>query len=73
MGFNTYDGIDIDTLGVDPPNGRYITWNSGILNEGDTSAHIDLVTHQDVWNLVYIILSFRSSTTTGGDINYLIR
>ena len=73
MGFSTYDGIDIDTLGIDPPNGRYITWDSGILHEGDTSAHIDMVTHTDVWNLVYIILSFRSSTTTGGAINYLIR
>ena len=73
MGFSMYDGIDIDTLGIDPPNGRYITWDSGILHEGDPTAHIDMVTHQDVWNLVYIILSFRSSTTTGGAINYLIR
>jgi hypothetical protein len=72
MGFSTYDGIDIDTLGLDPPNGKYITWASGILNPGDTSAQIDMVTHTDVWNVVYIILSFRSKTTTAGALSYLI-
>jgi hypothetical protein len=72
MGLGTYNGIDIDTLGIDPPNGQYITWDSDILNPGDTSAQIDLVTHQDVWNLVYIIISFRSVTTTGGGLSYLI-
>jgi len=74
MEFSTYDGIDIDTLGIDPPNGKYITWDSGILHAGDTSAHIDMETHTDSWNLVYMILSFRSATTTGNsDISYLIR
>ncbi|MBN1367754.1 MAG: hypothetical protein JW967_07495 [Dehalococcoidales bacterium] len=60
----TADGIDIDTF--------YITWTSGLLNQGDTSAHIDIYTEQDGWNLVYIILSFRSEITTGGTISYLI-
>lgn len=73
MGLGTYDGIDIDTLGIDPPNGQYITWGSGILDEGDTSAQINMWTHQDVWNLTYIVISFRSSTTTGGSLSYLIR
>lgn len=73
MGLGTYDGIDIDTLGIDPTNGQYITWGSGILNEGDTSAQIKMWTHTDVWNLTYIVISFRSATTTGGSLSYLIR
>jgi hypothetical protein len=72
MGLGTYNGIDIDTFGIDPPNGEYITWDSNILNPGDTSAQIDIITHQDVWNLVYIIISFRTVTTTGGNMTYLI-
>ena len=72
-GLGTYDGIDIDTLGLNPPGGQYITWASGILQEGDTSAQVDLVTHTDVWNLVYMILSFRSETSTGGSLTYLIK
>ncbi len=59
------DGIDIDTF--------YITWSSGLLEPGNTSAQVDLPTKTDSWNLVYIILSFRSETTTGGTITYLIR
>ena len=59
------DGIDIKTF--------HITWASGLLHQGDTSARIDMPTQVDSWNLVYIILSFRSVTTTGGDISFLIR
>jgi hypothetical protein len=59
------DGIDIKTF--------HITWASGLLHAGDTSARIDMPTWWDSWNLVYIILSFRSATTTGGAISYLIR
>ena len=33
----------------------------------------DIVTDIDIWNLVYIILSFRSDTTTGGTASYVIR
>ncbi len=74
-GLNTYDGIDLDTFGIDPTANpaQYITWSSGILNQGDTSAHIDLCTHTDVWFLGYIVISFRSVTTTGGSLSYLIR
>jgi len=59
------DGIDIDTFSI--------TWASGLLEAGDTSTQIDLPTQSDSWNLVYIILSFRSETTTGGSLSYLIR
>ena len=59
------DGIDIDTFDI--------TWNSHLLEPGDSSATVDLPTKKDSWNLVYIILSLRSETTTGGTITYLIR
>ena len=58
------DGLDIKTFPI--------TWASGMLNPGDTSAHIDLPTVSDSWNLMYMILSFRSSTTTGNALSYLI-
>jgi len=58
-------GIDIDTF--------YVTWASNILSEGDTWAHIDLVTGSDGFTLVYIIVSFRSEITTGGSLGYMIR
>ena len=67
------DGIDIDTLGLDPPNGQYITWDSEILKPGDTKADITLFTRTDYWFMSYMILSFRSETTTGGSLSYLIR
>jgi hypothetical protein len=59
------DGIDIDTF--------EISWADGAIKPGDTSAQIDLPTETDSWNLIYVILSFRSATTTGGTISYLIR
>jgi hypothetical protein len=58
------DGVDIDTF--------EITWASNLLRPGDTSAHIDLPTVDDSWNLVYIIVSFRSATRTGGNLSYII-
>ena len=60
----TADGVDVDTF--------YITWASGLLDTGDTSAQIDIVTDVDIWNLVYIILSFRSEITTSDAISYSI-
>lgn len=59
------EGVDVDTFDI--------TWASGILSPGDTKAQIDIDTDIDIWNLVYIIISFRSETTTGGAISYLIR
>ncbi len=59
------DGIDIDTFDI--------TWESHLLEPGDNSARVDLPTKKDSWNLIYIILSLRSETTTGNTITYLIR
>jgi len=63
-------GVDIDTF--------YIEWDDGIINPADTSAQVDLPARShgsgsDGFNLVYIILSFRSEITTGGTVSYLIR
>jgi len=44
------DGIDIDSFNVSSP----------IIDQGDTSAQVQLGTGVDAWNLVYILLSFRS-------------
>ena len=57
-------GVDIDTFNI--------TWGSGLISPGDTSARIDIYTDVDIWNLIYIIMSFRSETTTGGTTTYLI-
>jgi hypothetical protein len=61
--------VDIDTF--------HVPWQSAQhpngLAPGDTSAHIDISTQVDIWNLVYVVLSFRSATTTGGNLNYLVR
>jgi hypothetical protein len=58
-------GVDVDTF--------YVTWISNILETGDTWAQVDIPTSGDGFTLVYVILSFRSSTTSGGSISYLIR
>lgn len=58
------DGIDVDTF--------YIEWTDGILEPGDTQAQVDLPTGSDGFNLIYIVLSFRSDIITGGTIGYLI-
>jgi len=63
-------GVDIDTF--------YIEWDDGIINPADTSAQVDLPAESDGhgsdgFNLVYIILSFRSEITTGGTVSYLLR
>jgi hypothetical protein len=57
-------GIDIDTF--------YVSWESGLLEPQDTSALVALDTATDSWNLVYIIIAFRSETVTGGTVTYLI-
>jgi hypothetical protein len=59
------DGVDIDTFNI--------TWASGKLHAGDTAARIDLYNDQDNYNLIYIIISFRSSVKTGNTLSYLIR
>ncbi len=64
-GTGLVDGVDIKTFNI--------TWGSGLVNAGDTSARIDMPTQTDSWNLIYMILSFRSSVTSGGSVSYLIR
>jgi len=61
----TADGVDIDTF--------YVPWGSGLLEPGASSAQVDMYTATDSWNLIYIILSFRSKTITGGTVTYLVR
>jgi hypothetical protein len=61
----TADGIDVDTF--------TIKWSDGLITPGQTSAHFDMYTSQDNWNLVYVIFSFRSEVITGGSLSYLIR
>ena len=59
------DGVDVDTFNV--------SWASGRINEGDTSARLDIYTQTDIWNVIYLIISFRSETRIGGDLVYLIK
>lgn len=59
------DGIDLKTF--------TIPWSSGLIHSGDTSARVDVPTAVDSWNFIYMIISFRSSVTSGGSISYLIR
>jgi hypothetical protein len=63
-GQSTIDGIDIDTFSI--------TWDSGLLHADDTSAHIDIYTPYESFNLIYFILSVKSKTTIGGTVHYLI-
>jgi len=58
------DGVDVDTFVL--PEGCILPY--------DTQATITLKTTTEIYNLVYIILSFRSELTTGGIItNYAIK
>jgi hypothetical protein len=66
----TVPGVDIDPFDI--------TWSSGILEPGDTSVQIDIPTgtpphDTDGFTMSYIILSFRSSITSGGTLSYLVR
>jgi hypothetical protein len=71
----TADGIDIDTF--------YVPWgvpsSDGLLKPGDSSAEVVLnyadsdPIGAELINFIYIILSFRSSTITGGTVTYLVR
>jgi len=67
------DGLDIKTFNIPWDSNNSGGLDAGdLLHAGDTSAHIDIPTNVDSWNLIYIILSFRSVTTTGGSLSYLI-
>lgn len=58
------DGVDIDTF--------TITWDSGLLEPKQTTAHLDLPS-DEAYNLIYLILSVRSETTMGGFLSYLMK
>jgi hypothetical protein len=60
----SYQGIDVDTFQV--------LWVDGVFTPGDTRVHLGMPTQQDVWNLVYIIVSVRSATVTSGTEHYVI-
>jgi hypothetical protein len=68
VGLNA-EGVDIDTFSV--PWGDPV--DQGVLRPGDTSVKFDLVTHTDIWNMVYMIFSFRSHTSTGPAMIYKIQ
>jgi len=58
------DGVDIDTFEL--PDGCIMPY--------DTQAKVTLITEQEIYVLVYIVLSFRSDLTTGGIItNYSVK
>jgi hypothetical protein len=56
-------GIDIDTFTVDYPT----------IPIGATWARVDMYTPMDCYNLVYIILSFRSDIIPASTVSYLLR
>jgi len=55
-------GIDIDTFDMS----EYVVPYS-------TSSDVELESGAEIYNLIYIILSFRSDIATGGAVSYLIR
>jgi hypothetical protein len=58
------DGIDVDTFEM--PEGAILPY--------DASAEITLTTTNEIYFLVYLVLSFRSDLTTGGIItNYTVK
>lgn len=58
------DGLDLDTFTIDG--------SSGIIDPADSSATARLVTGIDIWNLVYMILSFRSDVVGSGLLSYIV-
>jgi hypothetical protein len=61
IGDQYISGIDIDTFDI-----------STCVKPADTSATVVLDNGQEIYDLVYLILSFRSAITTGGVMGYLI-
>ena len=45
---------------------------SAYINPGDTSAEVEVGSSNEIFNVVYVILSFRSDTEIGGTTIYLI-
>ena len=55
-------GIDIDDFDM-----------SSYISSGDSSTEVELDNGSEIYDLVYIILSFRSEVTSRGTVTYLIR
>ncbi|MDD5702571.1 MAG: hypothetical protein PHU23_11055, partial [Dehalococcoidales bacterium] len=58
-------GIDLDTF--------HIKWGYNQLSTGDTSADINIYTQGDGYVFIYLVLSFRSQSTIGGALSYLVQ
>ena len=43
------------------------------IKNGEPMLDVDIWTETDIWNLVYLIISFRSEAKPGGTFMYLIR
>ena len=63
-GYAPDDGIDLDTYIIDG--------STGIIDPADSSATVRLTTGTDIWNLVYMILSFRSDKVGSGLVTYIV-
>ena len=63
-GYAPDDGIDLDTYSIDG--------STGIIDPADSSATVRMRTGTDVWNLVYMILSFRSDNVGSGCLTYVV-
>ena len=64
-GYPPDDGIDLDTFTIDG--------STDIIDPADSSATVRLTTGTDVWNLVYMILSFRSDKVGSGLVTYIVK
>jgi hypothetical protein len=62
LGGTAVNGIDIDDFDM-----------SGWIGSRSTTAVVTVGSDFEIYNVIYIILSFRSEITTGGTISYLIR
>ena len=45
---------------------------TGIIDPADSSATVRMRTGTDVWNLVYMMLSFRSDRVGSGLVTYIV-
>jgi hypothetical protein len=59
------DGIDLDTFAI--------SGLSGIIDPADSLATVRMTTGTDIWNLVYMILSFRSDKVGSGLVTYIVK
>ncbi len=63
-GYPPDDGIDLDTYIIDG--------SDGIIEPADSSATVRLTTGTDIWNMVYMVVSFRSDRVGSGFVTYIV-